>query len=252
MPSAIGRDVSLQRGWSTTLPQSTKVANATIIATYKDCVTSVTTVNQAERRTKEMRGIKVTLNDTQEAYLIKHYKHTKNAELAAKFGVGERSVVRIARKLGLTKTAQFMRKCQIEARQAAREYHQSHGSYPPKGFVIPNREAGQFRKGETSLERLGRKKESERIRKAAESRAKTWKSERARATFGLPQRTKLRVIPQPKAKVELRYYLKKRGYIVDDAARVVYYDENTRRGKRIEEKPQRWYKFLPIEQRVVC
>lgn len=198
-----------------------------------------------------MKGIKITLDDKQEAYLVKHFKHTKNAELAAKLNIGERSVVRLARKLGLNKSPQFVRKCQLEAKQAAHEYHQRHGSYPPKGFIIPNREAGQFRQGVTPEQRLGKKKNTERIRKAAESRAKTWKRERALATFGLPQRTKLPVIPQPKKKVELRYYLKRCGYIVDDIARVAYYDENTRRGKRIEEKPQRWYKFQPIEQRAV-
>ncbi len=32
---------------------------------------------------------------------------------------------------------------------------------------------------------------------------------------------------------------------------VAYYDENTKRGVRIEAKPQRWYKFQPIEQRAV-
>lgn len=170
-----------------------------------------------------MKGKKIELTDKEVAYLSKHFKHMKNAELAAKLNIGERSVVRLARKLGLTKTAQFMRRC----------------------------EDGRFKKGVTPEQRLGKRKNAERIRKAVESRAKTWKSERARATFGLPQRTKLPVIPQPKKKVELRYYLKRCGYIVDDVARVAYYDENTRRGKRIEEKPQRWYKFQSIEQRAV-
>lgn len=199
-----------------------------------------------------MKGKKIELTDKEVAYLSKHFKHMKNAELAAKLNIGERSVVRLARKLGLTKTPQFMRKCQQEMTEAAHASHLRNGTYPPKGFIIPKSEEGRFKKGVTPEQRLGKRKNAERIRKAVESRAKTWKSERARATFGLPQRTKLPVIPQPKKKVELRYYLKRCGYIVDDIARVAYYDENTRRGKRIEEKPQKWYKFQPIEQRVVC
>lgn len=199
-----------------------------------------------------MKGRKIDLTDKEVAYLTKHFKHMKNAELAVKLNIGERSVVRLARKLGLKKTAQFMQKCLEQTKEAAHESHLRNGTYPPKGFVIPNREAAQFKKGVTPEQRLGKKKNAERIRKATESRAKTWKRERALATFGLPQRTKLPVIPQPKKKVELRYYLKRCGYIVDDVARVAYYDENTRRGKRIEAKPQRWYKFQPIEQRVVC
>lgn len=194
---------------------------------------------------------KIVLSDKQTAWLTKHFKHTKNAECAEKLGISPRSVNRLAKVLGLRKTPQFIRKCQQDAAQAAQDSHLRNNTYPPKGYVIPNREVGAFKKGETSLQRLGKRKETERVRKAAESLAKTRKSERARATFGLPQRTKLRVIPVPKAKVELRWYLKSRGYIVDDVARVAYYDENTRRGKRIESKPQRWYKFQPIEQRAV-
>lgn len=198
-----------------------------------------------------MKGVKIKLDDKQTAYLQKHFKHTKNAELAAALGIGERSVVRLARKLGLEKSKQFIRKCQRETSDAAHASHCRNKTYPPKGFVIPKREVGQFKKGVTPEQRFGKRKNTERIMRAAESRAKTWKRERALATFGLPQRTKLPVIPQPKKKIELRYYLKRCGYIVDDIARVAYYDENTRRGKRIEEKPQRWYKFQPIEQRAV-
>lgn len=194
---------------------------------------------------------KIVLSDKQTAWLTKHFKHTKNAECAEKLGISLRSVNRLAKKLGLCKTPQFIRKCQQDAALAAKDSHLRNNTYPPKGYAIPNREVGAFKNGETPLQRLGKRKDTERVRKAAESLAKTRKSERARATFGFPQRTKLRVFPVPKAKVELRWYLKSRGYIVDDVARVAYYDENTRRGKRIESKPQRWYKFQPIEQRAV-
>jgi hypothetical protein len=185
---------------------------------------------------------------SQEAWLIKHYKHTKNAEVAAYLGISQSTMHRIVRKLGLKKTPQFMRKCQQATTAAAKESHLRNGTYPPKGYVIPNRPT--FPKGVSNVERFGKRKEAERIRKSTESREKTRKSERARATFGLPQRTKLRVIPIPRAKVYLRWYLKSRGYILDEITRVAYYDENTKRGKRIEEKPQRWYKFLPMAKRM--
>ena len=185
---------------------------------------------------------------SQEAWLIKHYKHTKNAEVAAHLGISESTMHRIVRKLGLKKTPQFMRKCQQAATAAAKESHLRNGTYPPKGYVIPNRPT--FPKGVSNVERFGKRKEAERIRKSTESREKTRKSERARATFGLPQRTKLRVIPVPRAKIYLRWYLKSRGYILDEIARVAYYDKNTKRGKKIEEKPQRWYKFLPMAKQM--
>lgn len=185
---------------------------------------------------------------SQEAWLIKHYKHTKNAEVAAYLGISQSTMHCIVRKLGLKKTPQFMRKCQQATTAAAKESHLRNGTYPPKGYVIPNRHT--FPKGVSNVERFGKRKEAERIRKSTESREKTRKSERARATFGLPQRTKLRVIPIPRAKVYLRWYLKSRGYILDEIARVAYYNENTKRGKRIEEKPQRWYKFLPMDKQM--
>lgn len=153
------------------------------------------------------KGTKIELNEQALCWLIKHFKHKKNTEIVAHLGISESTLHRIVRKLGLKKTPQFMRKCQAEASAAAKESHLRNDTYPPKGFVIPNREAGMFQKGVTPLQRLGKRMNAERIRKSAESREKTRKSERARATFGLPQRTKLRVIPVPMAKVKLRWYL---------------------------------------------
>ena len=193
------------------------------------------------------QGVKIVLTEKQEAWLIKHFKHTKNAEIAAKLGVSETTMHRHARRLGLKKTPQFVAKCQREMTEAAKRSHLINGTYPPKGFQIPGKEKGYFKIGETNLQRLGPKREAERIRKATASREKTRKSERARAVFGLPQRTKLRVIPAPNAKLQLRYYLKKRGYLLDEKERIAYYTEETKRGKRIEAKQQPWYKFRPAE-----
>ena len=193
------------------------------------------------------QGKKIELTEKQENWLKKHFLHTKNAEIAAKLGISEASVHRLARALGLKKSRQYMTKCQRETAEAAQRSHRLNGTYPPKGFKIPRREEYQYKPGETCRGRLGAKRDTERARKAAESRAKTWKSEKARATFGLPQRTKLRVIPVPRAKLQLRYYLKKRGYILDEVKRIAYYDENTKRGKRIEAKQQPWYKFRPLD-----
>lgn len=192
-----------------------------------------------------MKGVRTTLTEAQQKWLIKHFKHTKNEEVATKLGISCRTAIRLARQLGLEKSKQFMTKCQQATAAAAKESHLRNKTYPPKGFKIPRREEFYFKVGETSLQRLGVRREALRVEKSAESRRRTWRSEKARATFGLPQRTKLRVIPQPRAKILLRYYLKSKGYIVDDVKRVVYYDENTKRGRRIEEKPQRWYIFKP-------
>lgn len=60
----------------------------------------------------DMKGHKIELTEKQRAYLAKHFKNTKNKDLAEKLGISLRSVVRIGREMGLTKTKQFMRKTQ--------------------------------------------------------------------------------------------------------------------------------------------
>lgn len=121
------------------------------------------------------KTVKIVLTPQQERWLTNHFKHTKNSECAERLGISLRSVVRIARKLGLTKSRQFMARCQRETSDAAKESHRRNGTYPPKGFRIPKSEVGQFKPGVTSRERLGAKRESERIRKSAESRRATIK-----------------------------------------------------------------------------
>lgn len=191
--------------------------------------------------------VKIKLTEEQENWLKKHFKHTKNEEIAAKLGISESSMHRLARLYGLKKSPQFMRKCVQEAATAAKQSHLLNGTYPPKGYKIPNREKGGFKPGETSRNRIGAKREAERIKKSAESRRETWRKEKARATFGFPQRTKLHVIPVPKAKIRMRWYLKQRGYILDEKERIAYYTDTTRRAVRIEAKQQPWYKIKPAE-----
>ena len=193
-----------------------------------------------------MKTTPIILTEAQEKWLQIHFKHTKNQDIADRFGISLRSVSRLAKKRGLEKSTQFLKKCQEEAAKAAVESHIRNGTYPPKGFVIPGSINTRFHPGIKSVDRLGKRKEKQRLKNMLASRMKTLKSERARATFGLPQRTKLKVVRQPRAKITLRYYLKKQGYILDEQKRIAYYDENTKRGKRIESKPQMWYKFQPL------
>lgn len=187
-----------------------------------------------------MKGVKTILDDKAQAWIIKHFKHTKNAEIAERYGISETYLHRFAREHGLTKTKQFQRKCQAETSAAAALSHRIHGTYPPKGYIIPGSERHRFRKGESSRERLGEKGEAERIRKSAESRRKTWKLEHARKTFGLPQETRLRVFKQPKAWVSQRYSLKKHGYVVERGSLEAYWTADTRRSARLERRPFRF------------
>lgn len=74
------------------------------------------------------------------------------------------------------------------------------------------------------------------------ARRKTIQEERKRIAAGKPQRTKLRLTAQPPGKIKDRYYLKSRGYILDEEAAVAYYTDKTRRSP-YKEATQRYYVF---------
>lgn len=191
----------------------------------------------------------IILTDQQEAWLQKHFKHTKNEDIAKKLGVSQRSVNRLAEKRGLTKSRQFIRKTQIDAAAAANKSNRINGTYPPKGYQIPNKEKGYFKKGERPIDRLGAKRNAERIARCAQSRKETFKLEKARAIFGLPRQTKLNVVQRPRKQVSIRYYLRKLGYIVERGSNVAYYNSETQRSLRLESQPPAGFSFL--EQQAV-
>lgn len=182
---------------------------------------------------------KIVLTPKQERWLTNHFKHTKNSECAERLGISLRSVVRIARKLRLAKSRQFMAKCQRETAEAAKISHRRNGTYPPKGFRIPNSEAGQFKPGVSSRERLGAKREAERLRKSAETRRATVKRERSRILWGLEQRTKLKLVGNPK-KRQYRYELRQRGYQVARGASVAYVTPLTQRSPKVESNARKY------------
>ena len=189
----------------------------------------------------------IFLDSKQRAWLEKHYKHTKNDDIAQRFGISRSSVHRIAKRMGLQKSQHYMKKIQNEAAAKAKESHLNNGTYNPKGFKIPRSEEFQFKKGVTSLQRLGAKREKERIAKSMETRKQLYKVERARVLFGLPQQTKLVVSRKPPIVRSRRYYLKQRGYIIERGSNIVYYNSETRRSLSMEQRPRTGFTFLPLQ-----
>ena len=188
----------------------------------------------------------IALTDKQLAWLDRHFKHTKNEDIARYLNISPRSVCRIAKKRGLKKSRQFVKKCQLEAAKKANLSHRVNGTYPPKGYRIPNAEKHYFRKGEKPVDRIGVKREAERIAKMVESRSKTFRLEKARALCGLPRETKLNVVRRPRKQIQMRHELKKRGYIIERGGFVAYYNENTRRHLAFEVKPMTGFTFKAI------
>ena len=188
----------------------------------------------------------IVLSEKQEAWLAKHFKHTKNEEIAKKFGISMRSVNRLAERRGLTKSPQFMKKCQAETAAAANRSHRINGTYPPKGYKIPRSEEFQFKKGEKPIDRLGAKREAERVAKCVESRKQTFKLEKARALYGLPRQTKLNVVKRPVKQIYQRYYLRKRGYLVERGSNIAYYNSSTNRSLELESRPMTGFTFKAV------
>lgn len=176
------------------------------------------------------------------SWIIKHFRNTKNDVILEKFGISHSALHRFAREAGLTKTKRFQNKCQLNAARLANEVNRKN-NWPPKGYIIPRSREFCYKSGVKPIERLGKKKNAERIRKSAESRKKTVLAEKRRVLFGLPQRTKLKVVASPRNKVAYRYTLKKRGYIVSKAAKDIFYNESTNRSEIVERTAQVKYRF---------
>ncbi len=70
-----------------------------------------------------------TLEEKEVKWIVNHYQHTKNRVILDKFGIGESSLHRIARKFGLKKSRQFMKKVQAEVTAEAHQACEAFGLY---------------------------------------------------------------------------------------------------------------------------
>lgn len=190
-----------------------------------------------------MQTTKIVLTPEQEAWLVKHFRNTKNDILMEKLGLKFSTFHRLVRQLGLKKTRQFMKKCQKATSDAAKASHIANGTYPPKGYRIPRSEEFQYKPGDKPWTRCGRRKWNRARKKAAETWKETFKEDRCRRRWGLPQKTKLHVKQTPRQRILDRSYLKKRGYILDEVNIIAYWTTETRRATRLEAAPRRFYKF---------
>lgn len=80
-------------------------------------------------------------------WLKLNYPHIRTEICALKLGISPSSCIRLARKLGVKKTPQFMKECQSFTSRKAKESHLHNGTYPPKGFIIPGSEQYRFKPG---------------------------------------------------------------------------------------------------------
>ena len=175
---------------------------------------------------------KITITERQKAYLVRHYRNTKNDVLMEKLGLKFSTFHRLVRELGLRKSKQFMNKCLKAMTDAAKESHLRNGTYPPKGYRIPRSDEFCYRPGDKPWDKCGRRKWNKGRKKAAEKWKHTFLVDRVRRQNGLPQLTRLNTNVQPRKKITDRCYLKKCGYVVDEAEVTAYWTPETRRAVR--------------------
>lgn len=191
---------------------------------------------------------KIYLTPEQEAWMIKHYKHTPNEEICKRFGISLSTMQRIKRELGLSKSRQFMQKCQTNASEKAKESHLRNGTYPPKGYRVPGSENNCFKKGESNRDRLSPKKYVQCLEKRLESWRKTYDADKRRWKWDLPQKTKFRFSHQSVSKTNYRHNMKKKGYIVDVDHNICYYPSEEMRRPRAERNGAKYgIKFMPFQ-----
>lgn len=170
------------------------------------------------------------LTEEQKEWLISNFPFMKNNDLALHLGCSIRNVGKIGRKMGLKKNTHILHSWMAECAKKATQSNLERG-YPPKGYIVPQGD------------------NEERKKKIRESLKKIRQEEKARALFGLPRKTKLKVVKKPDFQIRLRYYLKKkRGYIMGEDGFTFYYNEQTKRSPKIENKPRTGFTFLPKEK----
>lgn len=80
----------------------------------------------------------IQLTDEQLRWLMRNYPHIRTEICATMLGISLRSCVRIARKLRVEKTPQFMKETQAFTARKAKESHLANGTYPTKGVINAN------------------------------------------------------------------------------------------------------------------
>lgn len=189
-----------------------------------------------QRKRPKRDCTKIVLTDDQQQWLRQHYPTSYNKECAAHLGISETSVHRWARRLELKKDPVWFHQVILERCAMMAEANRGEGNHGIRNLVhgAPHR----FRRGQTNIERHGAEKERKRVQRAAATRRETFRKERMRVRWGLPQETKLRVIRNRKAS-DARHRLKKAGYIIPGrCAWQVYYTVDTHRIPSLEQTAQ--------------
>lgn len=136
------------------------------------------------------------LTDKETAWLIKHFCHTKNADIMARLGIKHSHLHDIANELGLKKTARFMHKMQANCTAKAKEANErikkeDHERWEKMLEKKSKNLKHGFKKGESNKDRLSRKKYERCVAKMVETMGRKRERDRVRVAMGLEPLTRL-------------------------------------------------------------
>lgn len=192
---------------------------------------------------------KIIFTEEDRNWMSEHFAHTKNEEVARHLGVSRRTAMRLAREMGLEKSAEFVRTMQANAVHHAARANRGQGN-AGKANLLKYGKAYRFKPGQGGNKRfMSPEAFKEMHRRKGIIRRETVRAERRRVAFGLEQRTALRVVKAPKAKIYLRHELRKRGYVVAHASSDATITTDTRRSAILEQRAEKMgIRFYPTEK----
>ncbi len=200
---------------------------------------------------------KITLTPQQTAWLIAHFKHTKNEVICAKLGISLPSMQRIKRDLGLSKSRQFMHKMQANATAHAQvaianEDEEAKERRRQQGRI--NGQKGRFKPGVYSLRNKSPEELADIHRRKSETWRKTRRDDEIRLNWGYEQQTnfhfaRIKDREQNLRLCQLRHYLRKKGYdIPQRSGMVAYITDRTTRSARCEALAKQLGMLIRIQQ----
>lgn len=182
---------------------------------------------------------KVILSGSEQQWVRDNFSRARNAEVAEHLGISPRTVIRIARDMGLSKDPAFMRAMQRNASEHGSRVNRANGGNAGAKNLLLYGKAYRFKAGESNRDRMGEEAFREMHHRIGESRKETFRKERRRVLFGLEQKTRLKVVACPREKICLRHNLRRHGYEVGRGANEAYITEYTRRNPVMEARAEK-------------
>ena len=189
------------------------------------------------------------LTQDQREWFVANFGTMKNQELADRLVTSPRSVIRMARELGLWKTKEFVAAMQRNASEHGARANRLMGGNAGAVNLLKHGKGYRFKPGTSQKDRMSAEAFAEMHRRIGESRKETFRKERVRVNWGFEQKTKLRVVRCPRAKIDIRHGLRKRGYEIARASNEAMVTDETRRSIRMEARAEKMgikFNFNPI------